>query len=356
MISLEAAEERLRSALEVDPSGDALSWLDARLEEAIAGHQAGRRAFDTWRWLARPLPLIAASLLLAGAVAAAVTLIERVATSSGPGWETAWELAEVINQVQSDAGYTITLDRAYADVNQVVTFVSVSADDPSLPEPGEGGTVYLEGGVVDAAGRALDRPVGTGAVEAALSASIDSWEYPSVEAGTYVLDISSIQVIPGDIDQDTLAAPTAGSWRFEFEMPEPAGVILEPHVTATDHGLTVELEELRMAPSMIVGRMYLTVDGQATPVWVPTIAEVKHNGETVSTDSNANMFGIPLREAGATGFEFRTGFGVAESAGTWEIRISQIEFPEEAGPDLMPATEGPWAMRSGSWVLELTVP
>jgi hypothetical protein len=356
MTGADSTEQRLRSALEVVPSSDALGWLDGRVQQLIARHgePTAKRGLS-WRWFLRPLPLIVAFLLLAGGAAAALTLMERLATTSGPGWAAAWELAEVIDQTQSDQGYTVTLERAYADVNQVVTFVTVTADDPGLPEAGEGGSVWFNGGLRDASGRALEAPLSTMRVENALSASVGMWVDPTPQAGTYVLEISSIEVLPADFDAETLPAPTTGTWRFEFELPAPAGVVVEPAATASHDGLTVELAELRVAPSMIAGRMYLTVDGAPAPVWSATIAEVLHDGEKISTDNNADFLAIPLREEGATGVEFRTAFGAELASGTWELRISQITFPENFDP-LTGESDDEWAPRDGDWVLTVEVP
>ena len=72
---------------------------------------------------------------------------------------------------------------------------------------------------------------------------------------------------------------------------------------------TIELAELVISPTMVIGRMYLRMDDGTSPVWAPTIESVRRDGTEMSTDNNANMMGIPLREEGRTGSEFRTAFG-----------------------------------------------
>jgi len=77
----------------------------------------------------------------------------------------------------------------------------------------------------------------------------------------------------------------------------------------------------------------------------------------VSTDTNANFYGTPIREAQATGFDFRTGFGAAVPSGSWEITISQIDFPELVPSSDSTADSGhPYAPLQGPWVLTFSVP
>ena len=353
MTGTEAIEARLQSLLEVDPTDDALAWLDRRVSQVIAqpiAQDAGKGG-QRLRLLLRPLPLLVAFLVLTGAVAGALGLLERIATQSGAGYRVAWEQAEVLGISQTDAGYTVTLERAYADINQVVVFLNV--EGPLTGE--EGSSVDVGGSLIDAAGEHREQ-MGTGAVETDLAAVVRAWDTPAGGAGTYVLDIRSLQIIPGAAFTE-VPAPIEGEWLFEFDVPEPDGLAIAPDVSSTVGAATVTLTEVRFSPSMIRGVMHLTVDGAPAPVWAPLIESVRHDNELVSTDTDANFYGTPIREEHATGFDFRTGFGTDIASGSWEITISEIQFPE-----LIPAEDGteeiddPYAPLRGPWTLTFTVP
>ena len=53
-----------------------------------------------------------------------MSLVERL-SQQAPGWHLAYDRGEVIGLAETDAGYTITLQRAYGDLNQVIAFFSI---------------------------------------------------------------------------------------------------------------------------------------------------------------------------------------------------------------------------------------
>ena len=359
MITNDIVEARLRQAVEAEPSVDGLRWLDGRVERAMARGRNARHPGSWRRRLLRPVPVIAALVLFTGAVAGALTLLERVATESGESIATAWEQAEVLGISQSASGYTVTLERAYADVNQVVTFMTARSDQPTASDAEEIGTVSLNGSLTDPSGATLDQPVGTGEVEADLSAEVSIWGPPAPQAGRYVLTITSLQAIPvGAFDGEEIAPTITGEWRFEFNLPEPAGSHLATDATAERDGAIVSMTDLTISPTMVVGRLYLDLEGERARVWVPTIESVRHDGELVSTDTNANFYGLPIHDPDATGFEFRTAFGAEIATGTWEFTISEIRLEgvplASDGSALDPADPDPHM--SGPWILTVDVP
>ena len=133
MTTYDDVEIRLRQALEVSPPEDGGRALDDRVARAMSQTIAARG----WqmrgpRSLTRPLALAAALALVAGTVGATLTLLERITSESTPGVQAAWDDAEVLALRESDAGVTITLERAYADVNQVAVFFTVEGLELSL--------------------------------------------------------------------------------------------------------------------------------------------------------------------------------------------------------------------------------
>src|SRR3989304_4510063 len=130
-------EARLIQAFELSPSEEGLRRLDQRVARAIAQPTAiPYRGGATRRMILRPLLLLAAFVLLTGAVVGGARLLDQIFESSGmPRWRIAWDRAERLDIKQTDAGITITLERAYADLNQVLVGFTVEG----LPEaPGTG--------------------------------------------------------------------------------------------------------------------------------------------------------------------------------------------------------------------------
>lgn len=363
----ETVETKLTRALQVEPTQDGLNWLDRRVAEVMAERAAPRRR--RWlRMLMRPVPLIAAFILLTGAVAGALSLIERTATEAGGGFSAAWEKAEVLEITREDQGYQITLERVYADVNHVLAFLSVrgpGADD-AAGEPAD--SVFLTSSLHDPTGRALEKPYGMTVGATDLAAIIDSWG-PPAEAGTYVLTVTAIEADALDDSNDHQVIE--GEWRFEFDLPEPVGIVVATEASDTDAGVTVELAELRISPTMITGSMYLAMeDGSEAPVWMARIGAIRHDGTDVNPNPGTDpmMAGVPIREEERTGFQFQTAFGADVASGTWEIEISEISFPElymqglppdpasETAGVALPTPNESYRPRSGTWTLTVTVP
>ncbi len=341
-------EARLLRALEVQPTEAELAWLDRRLATVVAAAPAQAQRRPWLRHVLRPLPLLAAMLLLTGVVAAALTLLERTATESGQGWRLAWEQGEVIALSETHSGYTVTLERAYVDINQLVVFLDI--EGPLMGEAGS--SVDMSASLAGTAGDAAPQ-ISTGAVEPGLAAVIRAWETPASESGTFQLDISSLQIIPGAAFTELPPAVT-GEWLFEFQLPAPSGTTVNPDVSATAEGATITLQEVRFSPSMIRGVMYLESEDAVAQVWAAVIDSVRHDGELISTDTDANFSSTPLTEGDARGVDFRTAFGTDDASGSWEIAISRIQFLE-GSPDGDDGN-GPVPGKDGPWVLTFMVP
>lgn len=128
MTTRDEMETRLLQAVAIEPSEAGLRWLDQRVANVAERPVAlPRRGLFARRLILRPVLLLAAFLLLAGAVAAGLGLLDRIVESSGqPGWHTAWDRAERLDLTATDAGVTIKVERAYADLNQVLVGFTVA--------------------------------------------------------------------------------------------------------------------------------------------------------------------------------------------------------------------------------------
>jgi hypothetical protein len=358
MTTREEIETRLLEAVEVNPSEDGLRWLDQRVAEVAARPAVTLRdRLFVPRTLLRPLPLVAAFILLTGAVVGGMGLLERLASST-PGWRTAFDRAEVLGIQQTDAGLTLTLERAYADLNQVMVFVTIeglavprSTDgivtdhlavfDADLRDP-TGRGAYTITGVDDAEARDA---------EATLGVAVRSFQFepPASVAGMYELTINSIGYGADGPEcvSPCVHDPIAGAWRFEFALPEPAGIVLAPGASDTVGQATLSLTEFRVTPTMVSARIAMHVDGSPVAYWafIPSEDDVRHDGTSYGLWSGRHILPEGFAEGPET--EFSTTEGTDEAAGTWEIVIPELDYG---------MTNDEMLHLVGPWTLTVTVP
>jgi hypothetical protein len=333
-----------------------VSWIDQRVRRAMDQDTTQRRRGLSRRSLLRPLPLFAALILVVGAVAAGLTALDRLAATT-PGWQTAWDRAEVVGVDQTSKGYTLTLERAYADVNQVVVFVNMR-DIPVLEAPratdGFRTDHFSLNGVDlrDPLGRHGVVMTGTTAVDPGLAAAASSVQFQTPPtAGTYVLTVSSIGFGGDGPDcvSPCVADEIAGTWRFEFTLPEPAGTIASVNATDTRDGVTVTLTELRISPTMITSTIALRVDGAEVMYWAYTEDPITvRSGGTTHTVNSATHITLDPGQQGPAGDlnAFSTLSGSDTATGTWEITIPEIQLMKRGSDSEVPIeVTGPWKLR-----------
>ncbi|MBA3235651.1 MAG: hypothetical protein H0T59_06635, partial [Chloroflexi bacterium] len=198
MTPYDDVEFRLRQALEVSLPKEGGRVLDARVARAMAHPIPARDLrLGNSRSLARPLALAAALALAAGTVAAGVSLLERLAGESTPGVQAAWDDAQVLALREGDAGLTVVLERAYADVNQVAVFFTVEGLETVTSDAGELAPLDWIAELRDPTGRSAEEWAGVRsgieANEIGLSANVHTFEGAVVPmAGTWELTFTSI--------------------------------------------------------------------------------------------------------------------------------------------------------------------
>jgi hypothetical protein len=288
----------------------------------------------------RPLALVAAFVLLTGAVGAAIGLLDRLAGAT-PGWQTAWDRAEILGIRQTDAGLTLTLERAYADLNQVVVGISV---DGLQPPPGlsEGGDVdHILSWTTELRGPAgwtnlsdQVHPDNAGrVVETNLSAFLLTFSDPPAVAGSWELTVTSVGyggMTDGMID---------GTWRFQFELPQPTGTLVPANASDTEGQATVTLTQLRVTPTMVSFKLALDVAGSTVAYWSPGTGlneSVRHDGTSYGIADETLLAASPNQN------EYRTSAGSDEAAGTWEIEIPDLWYSSGDGTDIH--LDGPWTL------------
>lgn len=359
----DVTEARLVRALEMTPSDQGLRRLDERVTRAMARPLPNRRAPFFPRFVVRPVAVLGVFVLLTTAVAGGMGLLDQLFQSSGSaGWQTAWDRAERLGIQQTDAGITITLERAYVDLNQVLVGFTVDGLD-AAPLSGNGQAVPLEwmADIRDPSGRtaeqwALSR-TGMGRSDTNLSAEIHFWEGAvTPTAGTWVLTFTSVgynssggfvpgECTVGNTDPACVTPPAnamvEGTWQFEFDLPAPAGTIVSVEAVDTVGQATLRLTELQVSPTMIRAGIGLEIDGSPVTSWAGLPVTIQHDGTQLDVNTSMPQYvGDPAVGTGQT--LFSTTAGSDEVAGTWEIEIQELDY--QLGSGEMIRVIGPWTL------------
>jgi hypothetical protein len=359
-------EIQLRQALEIGLPEEGARVLDARVAGAMSQPIAARG----WRFggspaLLRAVALAAALALVTGTVAATLTLLERIASESTPGVQAAWDGAELVALEETSAGVTITLERAYADLNQVAVFFTVEGLDTVTSDSGETAPLDWIAELRDPAGRSAEEWAvirgGTEGYELEVSANVHTWEGAVTPmAGTWELTFTSVGYntggfVDGACDAESTdpacASPppnamVEGSWRFEFDLPQPAGSLVSTELTATADEAIVTISELRISPTMISASMALRLDDETVTSWGTAndaLVSIEGPGGTYPANTTFHVTQDP-DDQGPSGDVnlFMTTEGSDEATGPWSITIPQLWYAtDHGGPDTGTVVDAP---------------
>ena len=183
--------------------------IDERVQAAIAvdGRFLPRAVPQRRRFALTPRLLAGlgvAVIVLAGTALAGGTLFDRL-VGGAPMLESVWDRATDVGQSVTDAGYTVTLERAAVDPDRLWVGVSVAsaegtADiwDMNLTDAND---VMLTGGT----------GVGTGDVNGT-AAVLFGFQIPGgvTLEGPFTLEVTAL---------DVAGVKTPGTWHFSFDVP-----------------------------------------------------------------------------------------------------------------------------------------
>jgi hypothetical protein len=343
LVSSDRLEDELIALFAVQPGEAVIGRLDERIERALRtwkpttgrGVRLGRRA--------GLIGLLAATFLIGGATGSLQSLYFLLA---GP-FDTPWHRGDEIGLSQTVDGYTVTIDRAYADATRLALAISV------VDELERAGTTQIsaystivtdEAGEYESGGGAVSRPDG------AYAAVNVAWKQPAelpLPAGPRQLHvvIPFIQVRddstpPPDTDGDANEWDpwhrVAGPWTFDFELMVDGGTTVTPDAVAGIDGVRVSVHRLIAASGIV--RVELRIDGNLPPGdWTP-VGEVRHGDRVLP-------FVVGDLAAGSDGMlAFMTDGGVPNASGEWTVMIK--ELINGSGDERLP----------GPWILTFTAP
>jgi hypothetical protein len=187
--------------------------VDRRISKAVSTtpyrHGGADRVSRRGAWRRpslRRMALIGAAVVIVGAgtVAAAGTLFDRL-TANAPLLTDVWARSTVVHEAATDAGYTITLERAAVDQGRIWVALSVAAKTGTNGSPDR-----ME--LTDANGAVYTGGVGALGEAKGQSATIFGFKVPegTMPAGPYALKVTSLSLVAGE---------QSGSWNFTFDVP-----------------------------------------------------------------------------------------------------------------------------------------
>ena len=333
-------EADLLDLFAVQPSVDIVERIDARVERAVQAWKP-RTAPRTRVRVARRFGLIgllAATLAVGGATGSLQGLYFFLA---GP-FDTPWHRGDAIGLSQTVNGYTVTIDRAYADATRLALAISVvdERERPGTTQVAAFSTVVTdEAGEYQSGGGATSRPDGP------YAAVNVAWKQPAelpLPAGPRQLHVvlpfigvRDDSTPPPDSDPDANDWDpwhrVAGPWTFDFEVVVDGGTTIEPAAVAEIDGVRVRVPRLIAAAGIV--RVEMRIDGDLPPEdWTP-IGEVSHDGRVLPF-----VFGDLA--AGPDGMlAFMTDGGVPDASGEWTVTIK--ELVNGSGEERL---TGPWIL------------
>jgi hypothetical protein len=247
-----------------------LKQAGADIAQAIPGgvgfvpHIVSRRRETANRWTTRRLIRaragIAAALVIGVAIAsgtayAGITLLQTV-IQTDPGAAAAYRqnLGEALNLSQTRDGVTLTLVRAYADINRAMITYQVKASGGASTFAGFASS-NGQPVVTDTSGQAL---VGYDAyfeTDPQTNVSVGTVVYDAETAAQNVRELSLRVAVPGVRMTRNGDPMIVGPYAFGLTVPVVSGETMATDETVTVHGITVTLDRVVVSPSET--RIYL---------------------------------------------------------------------------------------------------
>ena len=327
------------------------SSLAERIDRGAAGGiRAGLGArFARTSRRGRATALLAAVLILGGAGGGAVALYEGM-VGSGGGSRTAWDRAAILGISQTIDGYRVTIERAYADPNQLMLAISVDDLD------GRGWTQVAASGVdvTDEQSRPFGQSMGMSSPDGASAAANLAWLTPpaGLTSGQHTLHVS----IPSITVRDNTTPPpddssgtakggvawypwhdVAGPWTFTIPLDVAGGSVAAPqhrghgrrHGGAPDAGHSLAIVRERDHRG----------DRQPSRRTWGAVGQFEYRGR---------MYPIAMSNGSGGGdtITLQTDDGTTKASGEWTLRIDELV-----------GNDGPKQVRlKGPWVIPFSMP
>ncbi len=315
-----------------------LRALDAAIPEPVSP-STSVAVRPARRFPVRRLLLLAAVLAILGG--ATTSLLSLHGLFGGDAYQYAWKHATMLGLRQTDQGYTVILEAAYADASQLM--LSISAIDTqgrgwSQIEAGNADARFADGSgpayVMTSGGSA---PATLGSSTAAVSTVwFDVAAPPTPGIHRLTVTVPAIWVRdPEPVGLDP-THEVLGAWTFTFDLPIAGGRRVDLATAATADGITATAIGLLAAPTTVKIDLRWSDRGPTATGW-SSIGSVFHDARE-----------MPIGSAYTAGDveSLRLLSGTDDASGHWKVVIDEI-----IGDDL----DGNLVRLKGPWVLEFNV-
>jgi hypothetical protein len=342
----------LLEAFSFAPTPEVRATLDRRVTAVIASatrEPGGRRnALPRLRnakpRVRRVAILVAAALVVGGAGRGLLGLYEGMVGSDG--WRTAWDRGAVVNTSQTLHGYRVTIERVYADLNQLMVGVTVQ----DVQDRGWTQVSATSVRVKDEQGREFEEQMAMSSPEGSTVAANLVFLAPPVglAPGPHKLQISvgSVEVRDNSTPPPEESAGTAtradnwnpwhdveGPWTFTVSVEVVGGSVARPNNTAIVAGTEVRLSQVIVSPSSITATISVVSSSKAGD-WAP-IGQFEHAGRVYQLGGTVSLGGDDATTLQATD-------GTANASGDWTLRITELVGSNAKGQVRL---AGPWLLK-----------
>jgi hypothetical protein len=369
----EDLEALLAAAYAVEMPAELGVLVDRRVRRALRNWRpqtsTGWRLGRLRRWRLALIPVLVAVLTASVLVATSASGGPAAVYNSYGGY--AWEHAEKLGLVKTVDGYRITLERAYADANQMMLAVTV------VDTQHRGWRQVDVGGlsVADSSGGEWAMTTGiSDPVNVSSAATIRWFEAPEGPAVSgprpFTVTVSSIRVLDAE-NGSSANDPKVDPWRavgvnasFTFELTVVGGSQAKPQVSsggtgvtnltpgtndatnlsATSNGVTITLESIITSPSSVRLDLRLTGSPPDGMYWSPIVLVVNHNGRDLDVAMQTSQLVGSLTTV-------YTSAGVEDSTGDWTVPITQL-----MGDGTDASNLGHDVRYDGNWTLHFSLP
>lgn len=317
--------------------------------------------------------LLALSLFLTlGAAAYAVGPVVSRVFQFTPGWQHVEErhLAQEVHLSQTIGDWTVTVERVYADANQILVGYTVSGppgQNPNLARvtlTDDQGMRFPEMGGAGVAGASallgMQLPPGQGAYITAFDASAVQGQPATLNLH---LQITLVALMPWSTMESTIGSPPsstmtiapamqireeplAAPFTFDFRVPFIPGRVALVRKSAKVAGMAVRLERVVVTPSETRAILCFDPPEGESEHWVPVATLEAGAGRRDTGASSGPIVGITSTTVEKVGC-YRYSFLVPlfDWRGKWKLTVTELIGMDPIHPGEETRIRGPWVFR-----------
>lgn len=304
--------------------------------------------------------------LMLGAAAYAVGPVIGRLFQFSPGWQHVEEarLAQEVHLSQTIGDWTVTLERVYADANQILIAYTVSGS------PGQ--NLNERATLTDSQGRRFPEMAGAGVTGASdilgvqlppgQGAYIAAFDAAAVQGQPATLDlhleIALSRLVPvGDAPSMPLPAasptstvliapavqlreePLVGPFTFDFSVPFIPGRVALVQESARVAGVTVRLERVVVTPTETRAILCFDPPPGESGQWVPIATLEAEDGRDVADAIST------VNHEGAGCYRYGFMAPLADWHGEWKLTVTELVGMDPNRPGEQMRIQGPWVFR-----------